>query len=517
MTSLLRKCWRAFFLADPACTPTCVLGLVALLWLPFSTQYPFGWDQGVFAWAGDAINRGDMPYRDVWEVKGPAAYYGYALAERLFGHNLWGIRLFDGVLLILGSWRMFAMVSSFAGRVFGLWASLFLAVWYAAGSYWHTAQPDAWAAIAILSAVSILSVAGRERTVLRHGMAGLLIGIAVLIKPLFGVFLAVPMLMAWDNASAASSATKISAILAGFFAPMFAVMIYFSASGAAGEFVEQYLVYTSVIYSSSARSSPFSVVKNAITNLPRASIFLPVALLGLGGLREIYGGSRRQAIILGTWLLLALICVGAQNRFYAYHWIPVYAPLIALAVSFLGSLRIPRPNRRVQSLKWALLFFATAAACAPPAWEMIRWVGFVEGVVGRDVYNAAFGNQQWEVEAAAYIRSHSNDSDRVGIWGFNTTALYLSGRKNATRFGNSTALLVGETTPLRARYRAEYLKALRDVRPVYMIVGPQPEGVLRRQYSSADFPDVDDFLGRHCRIDMTFGPIKLFRCFGGGG
>ena len=64
------------------------LAALAAVWVTASLSWPFGWDQGILAWAGDVIHQGGMPYRDAWDIKGPLAYYLYALAQWLFGKNL---------------------------------------------------------------------------------------------------------------------------------------------------------------------------------------------------------------------------------------------------------------------------------------------------------------------------------------------------------------------------------------------------------------------------------------------
>lgn len=66
---------------------------LVLAWAFASLTWPFGWDQGIFAWVGETITRGGMPYRDAWDIKGPLPYYTYALAHWLFERNLWGIRI----------------------------------------------------------------------------------------------------------------------------------------------------------------------------------------------------------------------------------------------------------------------------------------------------------------------------------------------------------------------------------------------------------------------------------------
>ena len=42
---------------------TLAVGFV-LLWALASLRWPFGLDQGIFAWVGDTVLRGGWPYRD---------------------------------------------------------------------------------------------------------------------------------------------------------------------------------------------------------------------------------------------------------------------------------------------------------------------------------------------------------------------------------------------------------------------------------------------------------------------
>ena len=49
-----------------------------LLRLPSVVQ-PMGADQGLYAYVGERILAGDLPYRDAWDQKPPAIHYTYAL------------------------------------------------------------------------------------------------------------------------------------------------------------------------------------------------------------------------------------------------------------------------------------------------------------------------------------------------------------------------------------------------------------------------------------------------------
>ena len=58
------------------CSLLAVAAIGAALLAPTLT-YPFGRDQGVFAAAADIIERGGVPYRDIWDVKPPGIFYLY--------------------------------------------------------------------------------------------------------------------------------------------------------------------------------------------------------------------------------------------------------------------------------------------------------------------------------------------------------------------------------------------------------------------------------------------------------
>src|SRR5512134_3956359 len=68
----------------------------SILFGVFSLTYPYGHDQGLYAYvATEWVERGRIPYRDVFDHKPPGIYILYALAVALFGTGMWGIRIFD--------------------------------------------------------------------------------------------------------------------------------------------------------------------------------------------------------------------------------------------------------------------------------------------------------------------------------------------------------------------------------------------------------------------------------------
>jgi len=53
-------------------------GVLLLVRLPSLAQ-PMGADQGLYAYVGERILVGDVPYRDAWDQKPPAIHFTYAL------------------------------------------------------------------------------------------------------------------------------------------------------------------------------------------------------------------------------------------------------------------------------------------------------------------------------------------------------------------------------------------------------------------------------------------------------
>lgn len=59
-------------------------------------------DEMVFLYVGDAMRRGLMPYRDVFDHKGPLLYVVNWLGLSISGGETWGVWLIEGALLVVG-------------------------------------------------------------------------------------------------------------------------------------------------------------------------------------------------------------------------------------------------------------------------------------------------------------------------------------------------------------------------------------------------------------------------------
>ena len=99
--------------------------IILLLNLPWSPTFVgLGPDSGLFAYVGNSILHGQLPYRDVWEQKPPIGLYLNALAVFLFGRNPWAIWWLNLIWVTLSATVLFLILKKMMGLIPGAIASL---------------------------------------------------------------------------------------------------------------------------------------------------------------------------------------------------------------------------------------------------------------------------------------------------------------------------------------------------------------------------------------------------------
>src|SRR5215212_115597 len=97
----------------------CVLLIVRL---PSLVQ-PMGADQGLYAYVGDRIRAGELPYRDAWDQKPPAIHYTYAALRALWPNEA-VVPFADLVVAAMLAAMLYAVGGTLASRATGQIASL---------------------------------------------------------------------------------------------------------------------------------------------------------------------------------------------------------------------------------------------------------------------------------------------------------------------------------------------------------------------------------------------------------
>ena len=96
-----------------------VIATLSVMAIVLSLSPPTGRDASAFAYVGQGILAGEVPYLDRWDHKGPVTYTIYALG--LLASGWWGVWSINLAFLFCSSWLAFKIVD----RQFGTTAALF--------------------------------------------------------------------------------------------------------------------------------------------------------------------------------------------------------------------------------------------------------------------------------------------------------------------------------------------------------------------------------------------------------
>jgi hypothetical protein len=513
-----------FFVLVRGVRLTTAVGIaLCVLWGLASLTFPFGWDQGIFAAIGDATVRGGMPYRDGWDMKGPLAFQAYALAQALFGRTMWGIRVLDLPLLIAACWSLSRLTSSLTTKPVGFWSGVALLLWLGTLGYFRQSQPDGW--VAMLMVLGVYALLSPNRPVAaggRYGAMGFLIGLSLLVKPTFGAFLLIPLvtgLIQRRDAPAGWIWKAGAATLVGSLAPVVATLLWFTTQGALQDLIDVHLVYSASVYAAGAPIGLSRRVLGALRFFWRGefAVVLPLVFFGAWSL---WRTSRSTALIVFAWFTAGFLGVVVQGRFFLYHWLPVFPPTVLFGAYGLWTLsRLGLDSASGTGGREGRALAVVAAACVllslavVPSRDVTAWAKRVTGLIPPEQYYDDFdrptdrfvaGN---DLRAAAHIRANTDEGEAVGIFGYNATIPYLSGRPLASRFVFSLPLLVDGR--FKAPYRAEFVRDLRNNHAAYIIVGNSPRGSKERDMER--FPELTDLLGERYVLERSFGYVDLYR------
>lgn len=98
-----------------------VLALLTLLPLAPHMQPLPQTDSSVFLYIGQRMREGEVPYRDVWDHKGPLIYFIQLLGLSLLDGSRWGVWLLELLFIFGAAWTAFI----FLRRIFGPWPAVF--------------------------------------------------------------------------------------------------------------------------------------------------------------------------------------------------------------------------------------------------------------------------------------------------------------------------------------------------------------------------------------------------------
>jgi 4-amino-4-deoxy-L-arabinose transferase-like glycosyltransferase len=308
-----------------------------------------------------------VPYRDLFDHKGPLTYELFAGLSALLPDSLLAVRLALLAAFVVSIWQLAAL----AGRHAGPTAAWCTAVVYGmAGSSIVYEGPDPnteqWALIGIVACVDLADrfrADGRLRWAIG---AGAVVGLLVAMKSTHLVMapvVAALLLQRRDGRAAGAAAATGAFLAAGAL-----TLVPFALAGALGDLRFAVIDYNREYARGSLDgllAAPWREQATYLLAFPGLPLLLAALALAAAAWRE---RDLRRIVALGLgWLLLAWVSARSTGRTYPHYFVPITPPLALLAGIGLAAVLRRAPQARVAVV--AAVLCALAATLALEGWR----------------------------------------------------------------------------------------------------------------------------------------------------
>lgn len=335
--------------------------LIVLLFLFIRIGFrdiPIERDEGSYAYMGQLVMKGEVPYRDFYEMKPPALYYSYGVLSALSGGDVVLMHVWMALLIAFGAMLLFYLVRRWMDAGSGLIATLAYLVLamtpYASGFSIQAEHLVAFFAIAGLWALTRGLQKGSRQLIL---LAGFLLCYGLLIKQngLFFALLAmtlVPAFHASENKTQwFSNSIRDGLWLAvGALIPIIGFGLLMTIQGTLTDFwfwiVEYPQAYTSKIDWEMGRN----LLENSLSSMYDG--YAAYWILGVAGAVGIWlaplAWYKKWAVT--GFFLMAILSVLPGKRFYGHYFLHFF-PALAVGVAGLVFVASTWVGRLLPSLK----------------------------------------------------------------------------------------------------------------------------------------------------------------------
>jgi len=459
---------------------------------------PLERDEGEYAYAGQLILHGVVPYRLCYSMKLPGTAAAYAAFMAGFGQTPVGVHL--GLLLVNSATTVLLYV--LAARLFGRLAGVVTAASFALlsiepsvlGLAGHATQ---FVVLPAVGGLLILLKAIESRRLPLFFWSGLLLGLAFLMKQpgIFFLFFAllyltIPLLK--HRSEWRTVAWQAATLLSGFTLPLALCGSILRGAGV----MQKFWFWT---FSYAREYGTINTFSGGLQNLwdygssvaSPAVLVWAIAAVGLAALFFNSDARIHRAFALGFLVFsFAAVCPG-------FYFRPHYFVLLLPAVSLLGGVAVSSTTK--------MLLRSHASAASLPALVFLFAFGY--SVVGqgavffqedplaicRRLYS---GNPFSEaLQISDFLKNHSAAWDRVAVIGSEPEIYFYSDRRSATGYVYMYPLM--EPQPFASTMQKEMISEIEQSRPEFLVFVSSPASWLRKSNSdSTVFSWFENYAGR---------------------
>jgi hypothetical protein len=469
---------------------------------------PLERDEGEYAYAGQLLLQGVSPYQAAYNValKLPGTCVAYALIMAVFGQT--AAALHAGVILI--SLASAGLIFVLARRICGDAAGVVAAGTYALLSIVPetvglAAHATHFVMLPVLAGVILLQNLDDHTSAARIFFAGLLVGLAVLMKQTgaaFGLFAAGWILwceFSSDQRQWRRLVARLAWLALGGLLPFILTCFIIALAGDFHQFwlwtFEYAREHASVITFAQGIKTLVSVVVPLFKAAPG---LWGLAVLGLILLFYEPSLQRWRAFIVGFAVFSCVAVWPGWRGHYFIQLLPAAGLLVAAAFhgasGFLARRTFSLPMATLPSL-----VFAVAAASL-----LIQWSDIFFLLGPAQASRAVYGTNPFpeSVEIGRYLASHSAPGARIVVLGSEPQIYFYSRRRSATGYICTYPLM--EPQPHAVEMQKEMIREIEKANPDYVVFVHVKDSWL--QYSDSN-PLIFDWFGKYQREHLQLAGL----------
>ncbi|RPI18798.1 MAG: hypothetical protein EHM58_04080 [Ignavibacteriae bacterium] len=487
-----------------------VLGSVSLI-------YPFGRDQGIYAYAGRQILDGNLQYKYVFDLKPPSVHFTFALGEIAVGTSMQSLRVFDLLWHCLTAIIIFLICFRLTkGHKSSLAAAVLYLFLYYRFDYWQSMQADSFMNLPFAVSILLLLIGTDKEKFIWIFLSGIFFGLTVFYKYTILGFLPLFFVLLYFCYRKNMTSVRIAVTYTlGFLIVVFSVIIVFFSGSALKEFLDVNLVQIPNYANIGLQTENVWYILSNLLKLFAYSIYSPLILLIAIHFFYLFKNKKfdfPNGLIL-IWVLCVLINLIIQWKFFKYHFNVLFPPLAIGAV--LGFTTVKEKLMKHKyfvpvSLTLVILYCLTSFNIYSSYYsDLLDYITSKKTLI--EIYEKKGVTDETEFfviresfKAVNYINSKTTKQDFVYIWGFDPVVYYLSGRECASRFIYNFPLYWKKDN---AAFRRELITELKQRKPKIVLISKNDQLYLLSGYFEDSkqmverFPELKQFVNDNYVFD----------------
>lgn len=426
---------------------------------PFAAHGTSWVDSSVFKYIGGRMAKGDVPYRDMFDHKGPIIYFlnmlGYYIAPN---RGIWVIEFIFMFFSLLGSYKVVRLFCNVGCSLFIVMIPMSLIFSYFEGGNLveEYAMPfQIWATYIYME-----YLLNDRITNIRVVLCGIFFACVLLLRP--------NMISVWIVFSIAvllrsikeKNITKLIVFLAEFICGMAIIIIpsvvYLLLNNAFIDFWFDYIKFN-ILYSGSMGGDVFSEkVKAFFFFLNMKPTLIAFLLMCWSGIQE-SGRKRRFSVLYVSYMLVTLFIMCLAGKSFLHYGMTIIPMLVYPYTILFQKCGFGGEGKegRVEILVIGILTIAVVGEA---------WLGGVKSTVNQILHPNTAREAELQ-EVIEYIVDNTEEDEKITVWGNANYVYTLSGRKSASKYSYQFPIRYVDSFVLE-----EYFEEIEEEKPKIVVI-----------------------------------------------